>query len=134
VRPSSSIPRKLIILQAMYPFAFSLWRRFLASTHMAGPPHSTTSPTAFVPLPLAREIPVSCNSMEFFIYPYPLVGFNFGILLIWVMMSCVSLVLLQWFVRLRAIDKSHAEKPPRSGPPGNTSGGWPISCFEISRV
>ena len=47
-----------------------------------------------------------------FMYSHLLVGFNFGILLVWVAMSCISLVFLQWFVRIRATEELNAEKPP----------------------
>ena len=49
------------------------------------------------------------------IYGYLIVGLNFGILIVWVAISCVTLPLFQWIVRRRDVIAERAQVPQESG-------------------
>lgn len=43
-------------------------------------------------------------------YPYGIVGVNFAVLITWTMISCISLPLIQWFVRRQDIAVARGAK------------------------
>jgi hypothetical protein len=54
---------------------------------------------------------------------YFAVGFSFAILIIWVIISCISLPLNQWFVRRKDGSKVEASEPQDSSPHEMTTEG-----------
>jgi hypothetical protein len=58
----------------------------------------------------ASHILILCKS-EVFIWHVFLVGMNFGILIAWVTISCITLPLFQWYVRRKDIIADRAQVP-----------------------